>query len=185
MGLPALHAARSATEPIVSKIEVLGGKRCRNEFEDRQRHAARIDLFENQANGLFAGGFAQRDDGHVITRKCLDHLLPKFHVEAEVGRRNGVLLGEPEQFHLPLVCVQDLVAGEAKMLALEQSAGEIQFDVLAEVLLQLAVSFDGEERLVDPVGIERFLDVDVVVALDGPTFGVEGLDGRLQRQNLR
>ena len=81
--------------------------------------------------------------------------------------------------------LRNLIAGERKLLAFELGRGKIENHVAAEIGLHLAVCFHGDQRLVGDFAVERREDIDVVIAVDGLVFFIEGLHGTVEGQHLR
>lgn len=121
--------------PVVAQIEVVSRVGRRQQLEDRQRHAARIDLLEHLADSLLRRRPGELDRRHAVSVEGGDHCL----VERDPGLEPLGLLTAAlcEELQLPrggVRMVEDDVERKYLSVDLLVQRGDIEYDVAAERL---------------------------------------------------
>jgi hypothetical protein len=86
---------------------------------------------------------------------------------------------------LPRIGIENLIAREIELLAFEPGRGKIENHVAAEIGLDLAVFLHGDQCLVGDFAVERREDIDVVIAVNGVVFFIEGFHRTVESEHLR
>ena len=156
--------------PVLLEVELVGGVRSREEFEDRERDAPGVDLFEDLADGLLRILLSQENHRNHVGFEAVDHLFLERVPEHALL---GVVLPEFVEALSPLaVPVQhrDRIHHRFVLLLL---GGEVEQNVASDVSGDELVFAYREDRLLDvSVGGQRLPHVDVVPAFDSVFLGV-------------
>src|SRR6185436_8893948 len=116
-------ALAPSAEPVISQVESVGSPRCRDELEDRERHAPRVHLLEDDADGLLRRLPLQADDWERVASERLDAMRSKLHESRELlGRmHHGADRKRPrdaDQQRLNVLVVPDPPTLEVRQLEL-------------------------------------------------------------------
>ena len=185
---PVLAELAGSRVPVVAQSEVAvgGGERSGEQFEDRQSHAAGVDLLEHLADRFLRCRFGETYRRNLVVVEGQNDFFLKALPFFQAFRRWA------DVRHLPIerrVVVEYDLQREHLRGDLLLSVGQCQIDLAPEVAANHTVRRHAHDRFFLAIGVigYRLVDVDVVVPVQLPAARIAGLHrlGRLQRKEQR
>ena len=174
--------------PVLAQLEVVSGVRRRQQLEDRQRDAARVDLFEHLADRFLRRRLGQIDRRDVVLHERIDD---RVHKPLPLGESIRLVAWSRLQIrHLPVhrvATVENDVQRKHLCRDFPVAGAQIHVNRPAEVAPYDAIRGDADDALLFPVHrrIDTRVDVRVVVTLQIVAAAVPRADRLAGLQRLK